>query len=136
VLENEFVRVSVTSDGTLDSIFDKRAQREAVEKGKRANKYAWTVDDAQELIFALSIFSPLFSLFSPFPSLSFPLPLAVDLYYMTIFLCSGMLGTLRSTRWRRLFFYCCSFYFTHCRFYYSYYLLFYILYYIFLIFYA
>ena len=38
VLENEFVRVSVTSDGTIDSIFDKRAQREVVEKGKRANK--------------------------------------------------------------------------------------------------
>ena len=39
VLENEFVRVSVASDGTIDSIFDKRAQREAVEQGKRANKY-------------------------------------------------------------------------------------------------
>eukprot|EP00026_Physarum_polycephalum_P001500 Phypoly_transcript_01502.p1 GENE.Phypoly_transcript_01502~~Phypoly_transcript_01502.p1 ORF type:complete len:1033 (+),score=184.98 Phypoly_transcript_01502:1-3099(+) len=39
LLENQFVRVSVTSDGTIDSIFDKRAQREVVEKGKRANKF-------------------------------------------------------------------------------------------------
>jgi len=33
------VRVSVTSDGSIDSLFDKRAHREVVEKGKRANKF-------------------------------------------------------------------------------------------------
>jgi hypothetical protein len=38
ILENEFVRVFVDKTGTLESIYDKTANREAVEKGKKANK--------------------------------------------------------------------------------------------------
>lgn len=39
LLENQFLRVRVSADGTIGSIFDKRANREVVEKGKAANKF-------------------------------------------------------------------------------------------------
>lgn len=39
MLENAFVRVQVEADGTISSIFDKRVNRQVVEKGKRANKF-------------------------------------------------------------------------------------------------
>jgi len=38
-LENQYVRVDVAEDGTVSSIFDKLLNREAVEKGKLANRF-------------------------------------------------------------------------------------------------
>ncbi len=54
-LENEFVRAVFKTDGSLTSLFDKRARRESVEPGKSANRFvlfddkpnqweAWDVD--------------------------------------------------------------------------------------------
>ncbi len=55
MLENDYVRALISTEGTVTSLFDKRANRESVEPGKAANKFvlyddnpnawdAWDVD--------------------------------------------------------------------------------------------
>jgi alpha-mannosidase len=45
VLENEFVRATFTRGGSLTSLFDKKAGREAIEPGKKANAFVLFDDD-------------------------------------------------------------------------------------------
>jgi len=45
VFENDFVRATFQHDGTLTSLFDKNAGREAVEPGKKANAFVLYDDD-------------------------------------------------------------------------------------------
>jgi alpha-mannosidase len=45
ILENNLVRVELLWDGTLDSMFDKRVQREAIEHGQSGNRLVYFEDE-------------------------------------------------------------------------------------------